>query len=103
MPEIVLTEEQAQIFAAATGPIAVMGRDGIAVGSIDPGEAAADAAMVAEILEARRHAVPEARLPGEVVWAHLEALRAERERLGGGPMTDAQYEAFSAAQGSPGG
>jgi hypothetical protein len=76
MPEIVLTEEQAQILAGAKTAVVIRNPNGTAVGTIDPKEAA----IIAEAK--RRLATPGPRYSGAQVLAMLDALQAERNRIG---------------------
>lgn len=76
MSEIVLTEEQARVLAGATSAVVVRTPGGAAVGSIDPQEAA----IIAEAK--RRLATPGPRYSGAQVLATLDALQAERDRIG---------------------
>ena len=76
MPEIVLTEEQAQVLAGAGTTVVVRDPHGATVGVLDPKEAA----IIAEAK--RRRAVPGPRYSGAQVRATLDALQAERDRVG---------------------
>jgi hypothetical protein len=82
MPEIVLTEEQARVLAAADTAVVVRAPGGQTVGVLDPKEAA----IIAEAK--RRLASPGLRYSGAAVLATLDALQAERDRIG--PF-DAEY------------
>ena len=76
MPEIVLTEEQTRVLDGATTAVVVRNPSGAAVGAIDPREAAI-------IVEAtRRLATRGPRYSGMQVLAMLDALQAERDRIG---------------------
>src|SRR5438552_9250351 len=78
MPEIVLTEEQAKVLAGATTAVVGRAPNGAAVGSLEPREAA----IIAEAK--RRLATERGRgIPGHKVQAHLAALQAEWDRVGG--------------------
>jgi uncharacterized protein YmfQ (DUF2313 family) len=78
MPEIVLTEEQARVVAGATTSVVVRNPSGTVVAMIDPREAG-------WIAEARRRLAAErgSGVPGKTVQAHLAALQAEWDRVGG--------------------
>ena|SRR5687768_13096895 len=76
MPEIILTEEQARILAGAATTVVVRDPRGAAVGVLDPKEAA----IIAEAK--RRLATPGPRYSGAAVLAMLDALQAERDRIG---------------------
>src|SRR5438094_569081 len=78
MPEIVLTEEQARVVAGATTSVVVRNPSGAVIGAIDPREAE-------WIAEAKRRlaAKQEPGIPGKTVQAHLAALQAEWDRVGG--------------------
>lgn len=76
MPEIVLTEEQVRVLEGATTTVVVRKPSGAAVGSIDPREAA----IIAEAT--RRLAAGGPRYSGAHVRAMLDALHAERDRIG---------------------
>jgi hypothetical protein len=86
VPEIVLTEEQARILAGATAAVVVRNPSGAAVGVLDPKEAA----IIAEAK--RRLATPGPRYTGAAVLAMLDALQAERDRIG--PFDVAYVEEF---------
>jgi hypothetical protein len=85
MPEIVLTEEQARILAGAGTTVVVRDPHGATVGVLDPKEAAI-------IAEAKRRAANPSPLyyTSASVLAMLDALQAERDRIG--PF-DAAYAA----------
>jgi len=76
MPEIVLTEEQARILAGATAAVVVRNPSGATVGVLDPKEAA----IIAEAK--RRLATRGPKYTGDAVLAMLDALQAERDRIG---------------------
>jgi hypothetical protein len=76
MPEIVLTEEQAKVLAAATSTVVVRRPDGATVGVINPREAA----IIARAKQ--RMANPGPSYSTASVLAMLDALQAERERIG---------------------
>lgn len=78
MPEIVLTEDQARVLAGATTAVVVRSPGGAAVGAIDPREADI-------IAEAKRRLAAKQGpgVPGKAVQAHLAALQAEWDRVGG--------------------
>lgn len=77
MPEIVLTEEQARILAAADKTVVVRNPMGAAVGVLDP----RDAAIIARAK--RRAANPSSHYyTSASVLAMLDALQAERDRIG---------------------
>src|SRR5947209_7419287 len=78
MPEIVLTEEQARVLAGATTAVLIRDPRGATVGLIDPKEAEV-------IAEARRRLAAEKgqSIPADRVRAHLAALQAEWDRMGG--------------------
>ena len=85
MPEIVLTEEQARILAGANTAVVVRNPTGAAVGVLDP----RDAAIIARAK--RRAANPSPHYyTSASVTAMLDALQAERDRIG--PF-DAAYAA----------
>ena len=76
MPEIMLTEEQAQVLVRSSGAVVVRRPDGEVVGTLDPKERAV-------IAEARRRLDAGRRgIPGDRVQAHLAALQAEWDRIG---------------------
>ncbi|HJZ54450.1 MAG TPA: hypothetical protein VKE74_05805 [Gemmataceae bacterium] len=76
MPEIVLTEEQAKVLAAADTTVVVRDPKGATVGVLDPREA-----MI--IARAKRRATtPGPRYSSASVLATLDALQAERDRIG---------------------
>lgn len=77
MPEIVLTEEQARVLAGAATDVVVRDPAGATVGVLDPREAAALARH-----RARRAAPPGPRYTEAQARAGLEALEAERARIG---------------------
>jgi hypothetical protein len=86
MPEIVLTEEQARILAGSDTTVVVRDPKGATVGVLDPREAAI-------IVEAKRRAAKGgARYTGAAVLAMLDALQAERDRIG--PFDVAYMEEF---------
>jgi hypothetical protein len=78
MPRIVLTEEQARAIEQAGGSVEVFDERGNLYGMI---KLELTAEQFAEIK--RRMATPGPRIPGERVQAHLQALQAEWDRLGG--------------------
>jgi hypothetical protein len=82
MPHITLTEEQVNVVVQAGTPVEIRAPNGHWLGRIDP----AEAALVADIL--RRRGQPRPCVPAEKVEAHLRALQAEWDRLGG---FDRQY------------
>jgi hypothetical protein len=86
MPEIVLTEEQARILAGATTTVVVRNPSGATVGVLDPKEAA----IIAEAK--RRLATPGPQYTSAQVRAMLDALQAERDRIG--PFDVAYMEEF---------
>jgi len=86
MPEIVLTEEQARILAGAATAVVVRDPSGVAVGMLDPKEAA----IIAEAK--RRLAARGPKYTGPAVMAMLDALQAERDRIG--PFDVAYMEDF---------
>jgi hypothetical protein len=86
MPEIVLTEEQARVLAGATTAVVVRNPGGAAVGLLDPKEAA----IIAEAK--RRLAARGPRYTSAAVTAMLDALQAERDRIG--PFDVAYMEEF---------
>lgn len=87
MSEIVLTEEQARILAAADKTVVVRDPKGATVGVLDPREAA----IIAEAK--RRLTSPGPRYTGAHIQARLQALQAEQDRIG---RFDADYaKAFS--------
>lgn len=82
MVEIVLTEEQARVVAGAARPVVVRDPKGVTLGVLDPREGA----ILAEAK--RRLAAPGLRYSSAAVTAMLDALQAERDRIG--PF-DAEY------------
>jgi hypothetical protein len=76
MPEIVLTAEQARVLAGASQPVDVRDPDGNALGSLDP----RDAAIIARHKQRGRVSGP--RYSSASVLAMLDALQAERDRIG---------------------
>jgi hypothetical protein len=76
MPEIILTEEQAKVLAAATAAVTIRGPDGATVGVIDPREAA----IIARARQRMDSLGP--RYSTANVLAMLDALQAERDRIG---------------------
>ncbi|MBA4063233.1 MAG: hypothetical protein C0501_05880 [Isosphaera sp.] len=78
MPEIVLTDEQARVVAGATAAVWVRDPSGGLVGTIDP----RDAEWI-EVAKRRLAAPRGPGIPGRTVQAHLAALQAEWDRLGG--------------------
>ncbi len=76
MPEIVLTEEQASVLAGAIESVEVRGPDGAALGSLDP----RDAAIIAR--HKQRGRLPGPRYSSASVLAMMDALQAERDRIG---------------------
>jgi len=76
MTEIILTEEQARILANADTTVFVRDPSGASVGALDPREAA----IIAEAK--RRMALPGPRYSSESVSAMMDALQAERDRIG---------------------
>jgi hypothetical protein len=76
MAEIILTEEQAKILAAATAAVTIRGPDGATVGVIDPREAA----IIARAKQ--RMESPGLSYSTATVLATLDALQAERDRVG---------------------
>ena len=79
MPEIVLTEEQVRTIAEAEGDVFVRDARGNVYTSI---RFALTAEQMAQIV--KRRAEPKGRsIPAARVRAHLEALQAEWDRLGG--------------------
>jgi hypothetical protein len=76
MPEIILTEEQARILAMSNTTVFVRDPSGASVGALDPREAA----IIAEAK--RRLARPGPRYSAENVSAMMDALEAERKRIG---------------------
>jgi hypothetical protein len=76
MPEIVLTEEQARVLTGADTAVVVRDPHGAAVGVLDPKEAA----IIAEAK--RRLAAGRPRYSAAHVRAMLDALQAERDRVG---------------------
>lgn len=87
MPEIVLTEEQARQLADASADVVVRDPTGAPVGVLSPKEAA----LIAEARR-RRADPPGPWYTGEQVGAGLDALQAERDRIG--PFDHAYAEAF---------
>jgi hypothetical protein len=85
MTEIVLTEEQARILAGATSSVVVRNPSGAVVGAIDPREAAAIARAKLRAANPSPYYYTSAS-----VTAMLDALQAERDRIG--PF-DAAYAA----------
>lgn len=83
MPEIVLTEEQVKQLAGAVAPVEVKDATGRVVGRLDP---VLSPEFIAELK--RRASTPGPRYSGAHVQARLQALHAERERIG--PF-DAEY------------
>jgi hypothetical protein len=83
MTEIVLTEEQARVLAGADKPVVVRGPDGVSVGVLDPRDARA-------LARARQRAANPSPYyyTSASVTASLDALQAERDRIG--PFT-AEY------------
>jgi hypothetical protein len=77
MPEIVLTEEQARVVAGRPVPIVVKDASGRVVGQFD---ALPSPEWIAEMK--RRAASPGPRYSGPAVLAMLDALQAERDRIG---------------------
>ena len=76
MPEIMLTEAQAQVLASASSTVIIRDANGATVGAIDPREAKI-------IAEARRRlARPGPRYSSVSVFALLDALQTERNRIG---------------------
>src|SRR5688572_20445380 len=77
MPEIVLTEEQARVLAGAAAPVVVRDPHGATVGLLDPREAAI-------IARARHRAANPSPYyyTSASVTATLDALQAERDRIG---------------------
>jgi hypothetical protein len=78
MPEIVLTEEQARVVAGATTSVVVRSPNGAVIGAIDPREAEWIAEAKRRLAEKRGPGIP-----SETVRAHLAALQAEWDRVGG--------------------
>jgi len=76
MPEIVLTEEQARVLTSTTEQVTVRGPDGNALGSLDPRDAAALAR------HRQRQGNPGPRYSAASVLAMMDALQAERDRIG---------------------
>ena len=77
MPEIVLTEEQARVLAGADTGVVVRGPDGAAMGMLDPRDARA-------LARARQRAANPSPYyyTSASVTASLDALQAERDRIG---------------------
>lgn len=77
MPEIVLTEEQANVLAASTTAVFIRAPDGATAGSIDPHEAEI-------IAEAKRRLAKSTGViyTSDQIQAQLHALNTERERIG---------------------
>src|SRR5205807_1554432 len=77
MPEIVLTEEQARVLAGANTSVVVREPNGAPVGTLDPREAAA-------VARARHRAANPSPYyyTSASVTAMLDALQAERDRIG---------------------
>jgi uncharacterized protein YmfQ (DUF2313 family) len=78
MPEVILTQEQAQIVVRALGPVTVRDTSGQILGHIEP-ELTAES--IAELK--RRAASPGPRYTGAQVQARLRALQEEWDRTGG--------------------
>jgi hypothetical protein len=77
MREIVLTEEQSKQLAGATVPVVVKDASGRVVGQFDP---LPSPEWIAEMK--RRAASPGPRYSSAAVTAMLDALQAERDRIG---------------------
>lgn len=77
MPEIVLTDEQAKQLVGAIAPVQVKDATGRVVGRLDP---ILTPEFIAELK--RRAATPGPRYSGAQVLAMLDALQAERDRIG---------------------
>lgn len=77
MPEIVLTEEQARVLAGVLGGVTVKDPSGRVVGVLD---ALPSPERIAELK--RRAATPGPRYTGAQIQAQLQALEAERARIG---------------------
>lgn len=77
MPEIVLTEDQARVITGRAVPVVVKDASGRVVGHLDP---IPSAEWIAEMK--RRAAAPGPRYSGAAVRAMLDALQAERDRIG---------------------
>ena len=76
MPEIMLTEEQARVLATSDTTVFVRDPSGASVGALDPREAA----IIAEAK--RRMARRGPMYSSESVSAMMDALQAERDRIG---------------------
>ena len=77
MPEIVLTEEQAKQLDGVVVPVVVKDSSGRVVGHLDP---VLTPEYIAKLK--RRAATPGPRYSGAQVLAMLDALQAERDRIG---------------------
>jgi len=77
MPEIVLTEEQAKQLTETLSPVVVKDPSGRVVGHLGP---VLSPERIAELK--RRAATPGPRYSSESVKAMLDALQAERDRIG---------------------
>lgn len=77
MPEIVLTEEQARVVAGRPVPVVVKDPSGRVIGQFD---SLPSPEWIAEMK--RRAASPGPRYTGAAVRAMLDALQAERDRIG---------------------
>ncbi len=89
MPEIVLTDEQAKQLAGAVTPVEVKDTAGRVVGHLEP---VLPPEFIAELK--RRAATPGPRYSGAQVVAMLDALQAERDRIG--PFDAAYAQEFVA-------
>jgi len=78
MGELILTEEQAKIIAAACGPVSVRDQQGNLVGCLEP---TLTPELIAELK--RRAASPGPFFTGTQVQSRLRALHEEWDRLGG--------------------
>src|SRR5262245_59644108 len=77
MPEIMLTEEQAKQLAGTVARVEVKDNFGRVIGYVDP---LPTPEFIAEMK--RRAATPGPRYSGAAVRAMLDALQAERDRIG---------------------
>ena len=88
MNELVLTEEQARILAAARGRVVVRDPAGTELGQIDLQEA-----EIIRKWKERKNGPPRPTVPAAEVQAHMRELAAEYERRGGA-MTPAEAVEF---------
>ena len=77
MREIVLTEEQSRVLSGPPRPVVIKDPSGRVVGELDP---VPNPEWIAELK--RRAAAPGPRYSSAAVTAMLDALQAERDRIG---------------------